>query len=240
MLPQKTEQLWDFLKEQSLLAGFTLIRGSALALLIRHRISEDLDFVYCEETLPKGRLDRLIEEAEQRGFSFVQNDSQAAIDEFLQGGLDIRDYQQDFIVNNSVKVSFFTGETGLCKVLTPTANDRPRLATLPELFKTKSLVTARRSKTRDWLDLYLLFKEHDFSLSDYRAAFIQAGLQAELETALNRICSGAPQRDDEGYLHLLKNAPALGEMTAYFQAQRDTLEEKIAANAFRNKRNDRT
>jgi hypothetical protein len=233
LLPQKTEQVWTFLRAQPLLAGFTLIGGSALALLIRHRTSEDLDFVYCEETLPTKRLNRLQIEAEQKGFIFARNDSQVAVEEFNQGGLDIHDYQQDFVVNDTVKVSFFTGGAGLCRILSKLQSDTPRVANLQELFKAKSLVAARRSKTRDWLDLYLLFRKHDFSLSDFRAAFVEAHQQGEFETALNRICSGVPQKDDEGYSHLLDNAPALIEMVSFFREERDKLEKGLAAESYK-------
>ncbi len=50
-----------------------------------------------------------------------------------------------------------------------------QIGTLLELFNAKSLVLAVRSKTRDWLDLYLLMRDHGFDLNDYRQAFIEAG-----------------------------------------------------------------
>src|SRR5438270_13638956 len=52
LLPAETEKVWNFLKDQTALAGFVLADGSALALIIRHRISEDLDFVYPDVRLP--------------------------------------------------------------------------------------------------------------------------------------------------------------------------------------------
>lgn len=55
MLPPATEKVWNFLKEQPALAGFVLVGGSALALTLRHRLSEDLDFVYPDTRLPRQR-----------------------------------------------------------------------------------------------------------------------------------------------------------------------------------------
>ncbi len=72
-----------------------------------------------------------------------------------------------------------------------------RIATLTELFKAKSLVSAVRSKTRDWIDLYLLLRKHGFTLRDYREAFQEAGIGSQFEIGLSRLCSGIPQKDDK-------------------------------------------
>jgi hypothetical protein len=45
------------------------------------------------------------------------------------------------------------------------------------------------------------------------------------------LCSGVPQRDDEGYAHLLSKAPSLEEMQAFFVEQRNQLEIETAAAA---------
>jgi hypothetical protein len=104
LLPPDTERIWSYLKEQAGLAGFILVGGSALALRISHRLSEDLDFAWIESRLPLARLEA--------------------------------------------------------------------------------------------------------------------------------IC-GVPQRDDEGYAHLLPNPPNLAEMTAFFTEQRNQLEVELAADALR-------
>jgi hypothetical protein len=46
VLPPETDRIWTFLKEQPSLSGFVLIGGTALALQIAHRRSEDLDLAY--------------------------------------------------------------------------------------------------------------------------------------------------------------------------------------------------
>ena len=90
-----------------------------------------------------------------------------------------------------------------------------------------------RSKTRDWLDLYLLLRNQGFSLCDYRNAFSEAGIESQFEIAMARLCSGKPERNDEGYLHLLDNAPSLEEMVGYFRGARDRFEVERAAEARR-------
>ena len=236
MLLPTTENVWNFLREQPALAGFVLAGGSALALIIRHRRSEDLDFVYPETRLPRKRLDALCGLAHEAGFDFQHNDNEAAAHEFALGGLELHDYQQDFLVNGDVKVSFFTPDEALRRVLSGRGEAKVRIATLAELFKAKSLVSAVRSKTRDWLDLYLLMRDHGFSIRDYQAAFQEAGSPAQCDTGLTRLCSGVPQRDDEGYSHLLQDAPSLDEITTFFRAQREKLEVESAAEAARRRR----
>jgi hypothetical protein len=59
LLPPATEKVWNFLQEQPALAGFVLVGGSALALTIRHRVSEDLDLVFPDIRLPRQRLNAL-------------------------------------------------------------------------------------------------------------------------------------------------------------------------------------
>jgi hypothetical protein len=233
LLPAETDRVWRFLREQPALAGFVLGGGSALALHIGHRLSEDLDFIYPHVELPRNRLDALRRAAAARGFEFTANDSEAAIEEFAVAGMELHDFQQDFLVDREVKVSFFAADEPLRRILAPGAGfgESVRLATLSECFRAKSIVSAVRSKSRDWLDLYLLMREHGFSIQDYRRAFIDAGIPGQCDAGLTRMCNGVVPRDDEGYQHLLANPPTLAAMTEFFIAQRDQLEIETAAEA---------
>jgi hypothetical protein len=230
VLPAETEKVWNFLKAQPALAGFILGGGSALALTIRHRLSEDLDFIFPEIRLPQPRLAVLQHQAAANGFVFTRNDDEAALQEFASSGMELHDYQQDFVVNGKVKVSFFAPDEPLRKIF-PAGGEKTRVATLKECFQAKCLVSAVRSKTRDWLDLFLLMRDHGFSIRDYRAAFAAAGIPAQCDAGLTRLCSGVPGRDDEGYQHLLAKPPSLAEMKAFFILQRDELEIETAADA---------
>jgi hypothetical protein len=89
VLPPATEQVWSFLKDQPILGGFVLIGGSALALRIGHRLSEDLDFAWVEPRLPRVRLDALCRAAEAGGFDFERQEDEAAVVEFAEAGLDL-------------------------------------------------------------------------------------------------------------------------------------------------------
>lgn len=235
MLPPATDLAWQFLQDQPALGGFVLLGGSALSLRLAHRQSEDLDFGWPGTQLPRLRLDQLLRAAQGAGVRFERHDDEAALQDFAAGGMELLDYQQNFLVNGAVKVSFFTLEVPFIRQLDPepAPAPRPRVATLSELFRCKCLVSARRSKTRDWVDLYLLLTRHGFTIQDYQAAFARAGSEPECDLGLARLSSGVPQRDDEGYLHLLANPPSLEEMRAFFSEQRRQLEASAAAAAFR-------
>jgi len=234
MLKPETELVWAFLKDQPLLAGFILLGGSALALHLHHRFSEDLDFAYPAARLPRVRLDALRRVASAAGFDFEPHDDPTAAHEFENGGLDLADYQQDFVANRTVRVSFFAPEPALLAVLEKQPEGAgPRLAALDELFRSKSLLTASRSKTRDWFDLLVLMTRCGYSMKDYHEAFHAAGIADQATVGLQRLCSGKPQASDEGFEHLSPEAPSLAEMQRFFQSQRDTFERREAAQMWR-------
>jgi hypothetical protein len=61
------------------------------------------------------------------------------------------------------------------------------------------------------------------------AAFREAGAESQCDIGLSRLCSGHPQRDDEGYHPLLQNPPTLEQMTEFFRQRRDQFEIEAAA-----------
>jgi hypothetical protein len=233
LLPPATEKVWDFFRNQPALAGFVLVGGSALSLMIQHRQSEDLDFIFPEVRLPREQLAALSRAASQAGFAFESNDDEASAQAFAQDGLELHDYQQDYLVNRIVKVSFFAPDEPARRLFPGPHVSQVRVANLTEVFKLKCLVSAVRSKTRDWLDLYVLLKHKNFTIFDYQQAFADAGITAQCGIGLTRLCSGVPQRDDEGYAHLLSDAPSLEQMKDFFVEQRNKLEIETAAKAVR-------
>ncbi len=228
MLSPEASRVWEFLSRQPALAGFVLVGGTGLALRLRHRRSDDFDLAFPAEQLPRGRIEALVRIAPGQGIRLALSQDEAAASQFLEAGLELGDYQQNYLANGTVKVSFFSPEPPFRRILAGPAEDRVRIASLPELFKTKCLVSALRSKSRDWLDLYLLLRNHGFSIRDYHAAFAEAGVDAQWEIGMSRLCSGVRQADDEGYAHLLPRSPTLEEMRDFFVAQRNVLEISLA------------
>lgn len=67
-LPENTHQVFERLRDEPVLRGFTLVGGSALALQIGHRISEDLDLAMLGRTPPVYDLSRLLAGLERERF----------------------------------------------------------------------------------------------------------------------------------------------------------------------------
>lgn len=229
MLPKATEAVWNALREMHELSGFVLVGGTALTLRIGHRTSEDLDFARKGLRLPRERLERMMVELEKRGIGCARHDDPAAFEEFSESGLDLRDYQQDFSMGDGVKVTFFAPGTALAKVITDLVEPQPRIATLEEIFRTKCLAVSERARTRDWFDLFVLLRDHGFTMRDFVRAFEVAESLGSSELAMERLCSGKPSRADPGFKSLLPNPPSLEELHAFFRPKRDELEISMAA-----------
>lgn len=231
MLRPDTQKLWSHLQSEPALKGFVLVGGTALAMHLQHRLSEDLDFMFLGKKLPKTQIDALKRRALGAGFEFMANDAPAGVEEFLNAGLDLRDYQQDYVVNGTVKVTFIAPEPESARQLEPVESPGPRVASLAEIFRLKCIVTAERSKTRDWFDLYLLLKQKHFKPIDVLRAFERSGAPQKYDIAMMRLCAGKPGVSDEGYETLLKRAPSLETMRDFFIKTRDLIELEAAHEA---------
>ncbi|WP_179958331.1 nucleotidyl transferase AbiEii/AbiGii toxin family protein [Chitinimonas arctica] len=219
-----TQHLWETLRWHSGLRGFVLIGGTALALRIGHRLSEDLDFAYNGRKLPKRQIQAMVRDLQQRGTALVLNQPATEIDEFINAGLDLYDFQQNFDGNETVKVSLVCLDTPANSILKGTPDDMLRVATLDEIFALKALVVASRSKTRDWFDLYVLMTRHGYSAADFLRAFHLHDADHLLDSAVMRLRHAKPAIADAGYDALLEDAPSLETMRDFFNATLDELE----------------
>lgn len=221
-LPAATARLWRRLSEAPQLAGFFLIGGTALSLRIGHRQSEDLDLAWSGKLLPREALTTLTRLLEFEGWILSRDDSPASFEEFQIAGMDLHDYQQDFFAIEAstahcTKLNFFVPPSPLGHLLPPSGSPGAVIPELEVLFKTKALVTASRSASRDWLDLFLLISHHGFSIDDFATTFLELGQQINLDVAFSRLLSGTLPQSDPGYDSLLSQAPTLGQITDFFR-----------------------
>lgn len=228
MLRPDTAALWALLQGDKALGGFVLIGGTALTLHLGHRISEDLDFAFDGPRLPRARIESLKRRLGLKGWPLVPNDALSAVQEFEDSGLDLLDFQQNHIAGGKVKLTLLAPDAELRAQLRAAAPDHPRVASLEEIFRLKCIACANRSKTRDWLDLYLLLRDGHFQPIDMRTPFEAAGVIQKFDIAMHRLCSGRPDPGDEGYESLLERAPSLREMRNYFVRIRDQIEVEVA------------
>jgi len=244
VMPAETAEMFAEIRENPLLKPFILIGGTALSLHIGHRISEDLDFVTLQPKLPRAALKQLERELTNKGHQLRQEISPEDYDDFQNAGLELEDSSQTWVVDNSVKMTFFTAEPHHAKLLAPaTPGDFEqrvycgfKIATFQEVSQLKAIVTASRSKGRDWLDLFILEKDHQFGVAQWKEAFDQAGLTPmHFEIALNRMCNGNLAIEDENYTTLLPNPPTIEAMQARFRTLRREYETAMAKRLIKKK-----
>jgi len=215
-MPSATAHLFHLLNVEPEISDFYLIGGTALALYLGHRLSEDLDFITKSPTLPRERIDRVIARLRDHNLDVQRNDSDAAYDDFRAAGMALHDYSQNFIVAGACKLTFFAADEHHRKLLTSGLRQAgPTVASLSELRDLKAIVCASRSSSRDWLDLYTLAQRNELDLSRWKSAFAKAGLTPQhFETALTRIREGSLPSTDPGFASLLPNPPAIPEITS--------------------------
>lgn len=235
-LPPETQQLWDRLRLEPLLAGFVLVGGTALTLRIGHRVSEDLDFACLDNLLPVRRLTLLRQRLQAEGIALESNQNIAAEQDFIDAGLLLEEHQQNHVASlpdGKVKLSFVRFDNPTTSLLAGDAYTPLRVATLDEVFKLKSLVCAERSCTRDWFDIYVLMTRHGYAASDLHQAFVDADRIGSFDIASMRLRSCTPSLGDPGYTHLMHEAPTLDQIRDFFVEALDKLEVDLSAAAFK-------
>ncbi len=135
LLPNTQKVLKRVIKDYYL-SNFILVGGSALALHIRHRKSEDLDFfTYQKDSFKSSEIIRLVRDLQGE----IVNISDEQIDCFIDG----------------VKVTFFDAKWSF---LRPKQIENFNLASLEQIAIMKTHTLFLRAKYRDYYDLYFLIK----------------------------------------------------------------------------------
>lgn len=227
-----TGRLWRQLQDHPDLRGFILVGGTALTLRIGHRVSEDLNFAYPAVRLPRPQLRSLVRSVSAKGIHMVPNQDPLAVEDALNAGQELEDYQQDYIAEGTVKVTFFAPEADMVKVLGGTPGTSLRVASMDEIFASKALVCADRSKTRDWFDLFTMMTHHGYGMEDFYRVFEDLDCLPKFSIAETRLRSGRPAVGDEGYESLLDNPPDVKTMCTFFSDQLDQFQTQLAKKRF--------
>lgn len=139
-LLDNTQKVLKDLTQNEYMKNFVLVGGSALALHLHHRLSEDLDFFTYDDTFDAKKIKEAVEIFESKE---IVNISDEQIDIFLDG----------------VKVTFFNAKW---KFLKPQNIQNFNVASLEQIAIMKTNTLFLRAKYRDYYDLYFL--AHHFSL----------------------------------------------------------------------------
>jgi hypothetical protein len=231
-LPENTRNVFEYLANEPLLQGFTLIGGTALSLQIGHRVSEDLDFWTSNETLKKRDISMLIRNAQESGFSAELAMSGDKIIAAKINGLDVLLYSQDYKING-VKVTFFARKDvpyhyfdGFDRIKYQDTSFS--IMTEAGLLAMKSYVIHQRTRSRDIFDLYALLKRGHLieDILDYGK---KAEPSSSIECAKAVLTGLIPlDKDDEGLMSI-GELTSMSEVYDFFKQKINDYETAIAA-----------
>ncbi|WP_300708799.1 nucleotidyl transferase AbiEii/AbiGii toxin family protein [Limnohabitans sp.] len=175
-MPKATQRNFARLKDDPRLADFTLVGGTALALQIGHRISEDLDFNIFGQKLPIRAIDGLLDELAAGGAtieSLITSEQKLGFKINTSENLD--HYIQDYLIDGA-KVTFHSRNEGdRPKVQIDFLKSTPKVVVskggfdvlgVDGLLVMKSIVVYDRVKSRDIYDLMVLTRDHGYTLDD--------------------------------------------------------------------------
>lgn len=236
-LPAAAQVLFKRLTIEPAMDGLVLVGGSALALQIGHRRSEDLDFALLGPKLPATRLNALISALEAEGRTVSLMTAQSDIERFrINTGRKLMDYARDYAVDGA-KLTFFARGSNVPKAqldflerfAKPPAKTSFSIMGLEGLFAMKTLVLADRARSRDLFDLMVLIRDHGYRIGDcFQLAQTLAPIEGRDIERHKAVMTGAIglDADDEGFESLgLKTN--IGEVYAFFAGEIDRYEHDI-------------
>ncbi len=150
-IPTSTSQIFMQLSEMKFMANFTLVGGTALALQIGHRQSEDLYFCFDNETINSTSIKKFVAKTFQN-YKLIREE---------------KSYQLDFIINH-VKLTFFSTGAVLIPFCVKDYSFRFRHLNIANINTIAALIMAaitQRCTIRDYYDLYFISK-YFFSLTE--------------------------------------------------------------------------
>lgn len=148
-LAKKTAEIFEPVSVLNCIEGYTLVGGTALSLQINKRLSEDLDFCMWSKNLKTDKPTVNWPQIEKELETIGKVESKDVL------GFD----QVDFILNK-VRISFFTKQSNLSPVNFPVKIlNQIVAADLESIAAMKIELMLRRSKFRDYYDIYSILKE---------------------------------------------------------------------------------
>jgi hypothetical protein len=237
-LPTETQALFKRLAAEPSMEGLVLVGGSALALQIGHRRSEDLDFALLGPKLPTARLNALISALEAEGRTVSLMTAQSDIERFrINTGRKLLDYARDYAVD-SAKLTFFARGANapkaqldfLAQFARPRAKTSFAIMGLEGLFAMKTLVLAERTRSRDLFDLMVLIRDHGYRIGDcFHLVQTLAPIEGRDIERHKAVMTGAIRldADDEGF-ESLELKMDIAEVYAFFARAIDGYERNMA------------
>ncbi len=214
--------------------GATLIGGTALTLLIDHRVSEDLDFFYFQDTLP-AELNTLLAVL-KKDHSVQSIITSAQISQARINGYNLEDYIRKYLIDG-VKISFSIMNKGGGSRRNYFKNAGVidyqgafNILDLDSLFKSKSVVLSDRVKSRDLFDLMVLIRDHGYTIKDILNAIItiDGKEQPQANAVIEILIGNVPlDNNDPGFNSISLNI-SMNEIYNFFKVKVNEHEQMLA------------
>jgi predicted nucleotidyltransferase component of viral defense system len=247
-LPPPTQAVFQALAANELTSGFLLIGGTALALHIGHRLSNDLDFIFCDRhgKLPTARIDALIRSLRDQGCKadlVIDSAQESAFR--INSGERLSDYARDYNIEG-VKVTFFAASPQQQPKRFAFWQSCPRdlqkgcafaVLALDALKTAKTVVLQDRVRSRDLFDLMVLMRDHGYTIEaffDTIARLADGTQDGEMERLILRGLIPLDKRD-EG-LDAVGVAVSVKEIYAVFDTRLTDYEARVHAAHLRDAR----
>lgn len=234
-LPVATKRIFDHLSSNDLLNDFTLIGGTALALQISHRRSEDLDFWLPDNRLNKGIVSAIVRKAQDAGFPAALATPHDQIVTAKINGHDLLAYAQDYVIGG-VKVTFFARNDTAYQYfdslprLTDT-NTAFRIMGGEGLFHMKAHVIHQRVRSRDLFDLKT-FVSRGKDIGSVLLAGSKADPACSPEYAKSVLVGDVPlDRNDEGF-DSIGITESINDIYDFFKCAVNDYEQAFAENTY--------
>ncbi|MEO8208957.1 MAG: nucleotidyl transferase AbiEii/AbiGii toxin family protein [bacterium] len=141
----ETKTVFELLAGEKFLKDYTLVGGTALAVQIQHRLSEDIDFIFDGEFLNSNSIKKFVDKKFKGKYKLIKQDN---------------DHQLDFLING-IKVTFFTtGSVMLAFAIKENSAKykETNIATVEIISVMKLNALTQRNTIRDYYDLYYIVK----------------------------------------------------------------------------------
>lgn len=230
-MPERTQRIFAILAKEPLMQGFVLIGGTALSIQIGHRLSEDLDLWYPGSSMSKERVDAILNNVANAGFSVEFTTPAWKLTQARINGVDLLSQARDHTIDG-VKVTFFARDDLPYRHFAKLGRIEDKaafsIATESTIFNMKSWLISQRVRSRDLYDL-MIFMQRGKSIQDILAAGSQADLSFQREYAKDVLVGNVPlDADDEGFESIDLNV-TIADIYQYFLTAVNEYEISVAA-----------
>ena len=230
-LPKNTSRVFDLMRSLPEVQGFTLIGGTALALQIGHRISEDIDFWLPSNRLDKSAVSEIVRFFECKGIEARLITPHEQIVSSKINGIDLLSLSQDYSIGGA-KVTFFARKDMAFSFFDqqarlPNPGASFNIMGVEGIFLMKAYVIHQRVRSRDLFDLMTLM-DRGHSIESILNAGRQADPACSVEYAKSILTGDVPlDKNDEG-LSSINVQISIDDIYAKFSSAINEYEQQVA------------